>query len=65
MFSGLMPQWPWLTAVLVILIAAVVGYGIVKGDPAAYVIAFVLLLFVAVPMLVVFRSARRERGPDR
>jgi hypothetical protein len=65
MFSGLMPQWPWLTAVLVILIAAVVGYGIVKGDPAAYVIAVVLLAFVAVPMLVVFRSARRGHEHDR
>ena len=65
MFSGLMPRWPWLTAMLVILIAAVVGYGVVRGDPAAYVIAVVLLAFVAVPVLVVYMGARRGHEHDR
>lgn len=51
-------------AFMSVLIVAVLVYGVAKGDPLAFVIAGVLLIFILPLAVVVVLSRRRSRrGP--
>ena len=58
------PGSPWYTAVILILFAMVLAYGFVKGDPVAFLILAILLVFFGLPLLLVFVLNRRSHEPS-
>jgi hypothetical protein len=58
------PGSPWYTAVILILFAMLLAYGFVKGDPVAFLILAVLLVFFGLPLLLLFVLNRRSHEPS-
>lgn len=48
------PGSPWYTAFILMLFAGLLVYGFAKGDPIAFLILTVLLIFFGLPLLLVF-----------
>ncbi len=62
------PGSRWYTAVILVLFACLLVYGFLNGDPAVFVILGVLLVFFALPLLLLYVlnwRERRSRGQGR
>lgn len=61
----LLPEGRRYTAFISLLLAALVIYAIVSGNPYGWAIAAVLVVFIALPAAVIYllnRNARRKRS---
>ncbi|HEX9067753.1 MAG TPA: hypothetical protein VF807_03205 [Ktedonobacterales bacterium] len=66
LFRGLPPA-RWLTIVLVVLLGALVGYGVAQAGAIGWLMLAVLIVFVAIPALVIgldwWRTRQGQRAP--
>lgn len=56
-----LPGDPRLTLFLILLWIALLAYAFIKGDPIAWVLAAVFVLFVGLPVLVIYVKGRPRR----
>lgn len=62
--SDLIPPNRALTIALIVGIAALIVYGVYRGDPATFVIVAALALVFALPAFLLFTANRRARLHD-
>lgn len=60
-----LPPARWLTIVLVVLLAALVGYGVAQAGAIGWLILAVLIAFAAIPALIIGLDWRRTRQGQR
>lgn len=54
------------TLFIAVLLIGLIGFGIAAGNPYAYIIAGVLLVFLGLPILLIYvmsRAQRRKQNP--
>ncbi len=61
MRSDIIPPNRALTIALIVGIIALIAYGIYRGDPATFVIVAALVVFFALPAILLYTANRRAR----
>lgn len=59
--SNIIPPNRPLTVALIVGIIALIAYGVYRGDPATFVIVAALVVFFALPAILLYTANRRAR----